>query len=66
MLAEHGAASAGELAEHLGSSRVTARRYLEHLAETGEVERVTRLGGRGVPRLSTDRAPSAHPCTVTA
>lgn len=51
VLAEHGAASAGELAEHLGSSRVTARRYLEHLAETGEVERATRLGRAGRPEV---------------
>jgi response regulator of citrate/malate metabolism len=51
VLAEHGAASAGELAEHLGSSRVTARRYLEHLAETGEVQRVTRLGRAGRPEV---------------
>lgn len=51
VLAQHGAASASEVGERLGSSRVTARRYLEHLAETGEVERVTRLGRAGRPEV---------------
>lgn len=50
-LAEHGPSSASEVGEHLGSSRVTARRYLEHLAETGEVARVTRLGRAGRPEV---------------
>lgn len=51
VLEEHGPSSASEVGEHLGSSRVTARRYLEHLAETGEVTRVTRLGRAGRPEV---------------
>lgn len=37
--------SATEVAAATGISRVTARRYLEHLAETGLVERHSRYGG---------------------
>jgi response regulator of citrate/malate metabolism len=51
VLAEHGPSSAGEVGVHLGASRVTARRYLEHLAETGEVRRSTRLGRAGRPEV---------------
>ena len=36
--------SATEIAERTGTSRVTARRYLEHLADTGEVTRGHRYG----------------------
>lgn len=43
--------SAGEVAELVGSSRVTARRYLEHLAELGAVTRSTRYGGTGRPHV---------------
>jgi response regulator of citrate/malate metabolism len=43
--------SAGEVAERVGSSRVTARRYLEHLAELGVVTRSTRYGGTGRPHV---------------
>jgi response regulator of citrate/malate metabolism len=43
--------SAGEVAERVGSSRVTARRYLEHLAEQGSVSRGTRYGGTGRPHV---------------
>ncbi|MGA9748087.1 MAG: response regulator [Nocardioides sp.] len=39
-----GAASASEVAAGTGTSRVTARRYLEHLAATGVVERHSRYG----------------------
>lgn len=50
-----GAAPAGrtavELAEALGTSRVTARRYLEYLAETGLSERSARYGGAGRPQV---------------
>lgn len=51
VLAAHGPSSAGEVGEHLGASRVTARRYLEHLAETGQVRRSTRLGRAGRPEV---------------
>ena len=44
-------ASAGEVAAALGASRVTARRYLEHLAESGQVSRSTRLGRTGRPEV---------------
>lgn len=41
--------SAAEMAELLGVSRITARRYLEHLAETGSAERSLRYGQVGRP-----------------
>lgn len=44
-----GALSAREAAERLGMSRVAARRYLEHLAAAGRVERAPRYGGQGRP-----------------
>ena len=37
----------------LDLSRVTARRYLEHLADTGAVERANRYGAPAAPRWST-------------
>lgn len=43
--------SASKVAEALGTSRVTARRYLEHLAETGLVARQSRYGGSGRPEV---------------
>ena len=43
--------SATEVAEAVGASRVTARRYLEHLAETGQAERRPRYGGSGRPEM---------------
>jgi response regulator of citrate/malate metabolism len=43
--------SAAEVAAHTGTSRVTARRYLEHLAETGRVIRSPRYGTRGRPEV---------------
>ena len=43
--------SAAETAELIGASRITARRYLEYLADTGLVERVPRYGGAGRPEL---------------
>lgn len=46
---ESGALSASEAAERLGMSRVAARRYLEHLAAAGRVERAARYGGQGRP-----------------
>ncbi|UGY93701.1 response regulator [Streptomyces gobiensis] len=41
--------SASQVGERIGASRVTARRYLEHLAERGLVERAPRYGGQGRP-----------------
>ena len=46
-----GVLSARELAERLDSSRVTARRYLEHLADIGVVARSLRYGGGGRPEV---------------
>ncbi|MEX5719462.1 response regulator [Geodermatophilus maliterrae] len=45
------AVSAAETAELIGASRITARRYLEYLAEAGLVDRVPRYGGAGRPEL---------------
>lgn len=45
----HGPLSAAETAGRLGMSRVAARRYLEHLAETDRVERAPRYGTPGRP-----------------
>lgn len=44
-----GALSASEAAERLGMSRVSVRRYLEHLAASGVVARSARYGARGRP-----------------
>ncbi len=44
--------SATEVAERIGASRVTARRYLEHLADEGLVERSPRYGGSGRPEVA--------------
>ncbi|MFG6492475.1 response regulator [Microbacterium sp. P03] len=41
--------SAAEVASELGMSRVAARRYLEHLADVGRVERSARYGAPGRP-----------------
>ncbi|MCS5734979.1 response regulator [Herbiconiux daphne] len=43
--------SAGELAERLSLSRVTARRYLEHLSDAGAADRVQRHGAPGRPEV---------------
>jgi len=43
--------SAAETAELIGASRITARRYLEYLADTGLAERTPRYGGTGRPEL---------------
>ncbi|MBM7808888.1 response regulator of citrate/malate metabolism [Geodermatophilus bullaregiensis] len=43
--------SAAETAELIGASRITARRYLEYLAEAGLVDRLPRYGGAGRPEL---------------
>jgi response regulator of citrate/malate metabolism len=44
--------SASEVGERVGTSRVTARRYLEYLAEAGVVERTQRYGGPGRPEVA--------------
>jgi response regulator of citrate/malate metabolism len=43
--------SAAETAGLIGASRITARRYLEYLADTGLVDRSPRYGGAGRPEL---------------
>jgi response regulator of citrate/malate metabolism len=43
--------SAAETAELIGASRITARRYLEYLADAGLVDRSPRYGGAGRPEL---------------
>jgi response regulator of citrate/malate metabolism len=43
--------SATQVAEAIGASRVTARRYLEHLADEGLVDRAQRYGGSGRPEV---------------
>jgi response regulator of citrate/malate metabolism len=48
----NGPLSASEVARAVGASRVTARRYLEHLADEGLVERSPRYGGTGRPEVA--------------
>ena len=43
--------SATEVGDAVGASRVTARRYLEHLADQGLVDRAPRYGGSGRPEM---------------
>lgn len=43
--------SAGEVAERAGMSRVAARRYLEHLHDSGLAARRNRYGGTGRPEV---------------
>jgi response regulator of citrate/malate metabolism len=52
--------SAAEIASRTGTSRVTARRYLEHLVETGRATRVARHGGAGRPELEYRIVPSGQ------
>ncbi|WP_250006291.1 response regulator [Actinoplanes sp. M2I2] len=47
--------SAAEVAARMGASRVTARRYLEHLTEAGQVARNPRYGGPGRPEVEYRR-----------
>jgi len=49
MKRQAGAVSASEVMEALGMSRVTARRYLEYLADAGTVARTARYGAPGRP-----------------
>ncbi|WP_457208705.1 response regulator, partial [Nocardioides sp. P5_C9_2] len=44
--------SASEVGTVVGASRVTARRYLEHLADQGQVVRSPRYGGGGRPEVA--------------
>jgi response regulator of citrate/malate metabolism len=53
--------SAGEVADRCGVSRVTARRYLEHLAEAGSAVRSPRYGRAGRPELEYRWASGAPP-----
>ncbi len=53
LTAAHPAAlSASEVADAVGASRVTARRYLQYLADEGRVARAQRLGGSGRPEVT--------------
>ena len=45
------ALSASEVAERVGASRVTSRRYLEYLADAAQAERRPRYGGSGRPEV---------------
>lgn len=51
LLRHHEAMSAAEFGYKLGTSRVTARRYLEYLADSGLAERRSRHGGSGRPEV---------------
>jgi response regulator of citrate/malate metabolism len=48
--------SAAQVADMLGVSRVTARRYLEHLADVGVLSRHMRYGGVGRPVVEYRRS----------
>jgi response regulator of citrate/malate metabolism len=48
-LREFGEASSTQIADFLGVSRITARRYLEHLADTNVADRSLRYGQVGRP-----------------
>ena len=43
--------TASDVANRIGASRVTARRYLEHLVESGLATRGSRYGGTGRPEV---------------
>lgn len=47
-----GGRSASEVGDRLGTSRVTARRYLQYLADTGMAERSQRTAGHGRPEIT--------------
>jgi response regulator of citrate/malate metabolism len=53
-------ASAVEVADSSGTSRVTARRYLEYLHACGVVDRGARYGGAGRPEVEYRLLPSEH------
>lgn len=50
--AHPGGLSAKQVGEAVGVSRVTARRYLEHLADEGRADRAPRYGGTGRPEVA--------------
>ncbi|MTD14058.1 response regulator [Nakamurella sp. YIM 132087] len=50
-LRRHPRSSAAEVAGHTGTSRATARRYLEHLVAVGRAEREQRHVGSGRPEI---------------
>ncbi|PRY16055.1 response regulator [Kineococcus rhizosphaerae] len=50
--------SAAEVATVTGLSRVSARRYLEHLTTTGRARREPRYGGSGRPELAYHPTPA--------
>lgn len=56
-----GGLSATEVAARTGISRVTARRYLEHLADAGRVVRSPRYGGPGRPEVEYRPASAGMP-----
>lgn len=49
LMGKPGGASATEVAEAVGTSRVTARRYLEHLVVSGQADKDVRHSGPGRP-----------------
>lgn len=51
LVGAEGPLSATEVADALGMSRVSARRYLERLVESGLADRSPRYGGTGRPEL---------------
>jgi response regulator of citrate/malate metabolism len=55
-----GGISASEAATALGTSRITARRYLEYLSGIGLAERHPRYGGTGRPEVEYRWIPDAH------
>lgn len=59
--AEPDGLSAAEVGVRTGTSRVTARRYLEHLADSGRVIRSPRYGGPGRPEVEYRPASAGTP-----
>jgi response regulator of citrate/malate metabolism len=53
--------SASQIGEALGVSRITARRYLEHLADQDLASRHPRYGGPGRPEFGYRWRPGARP-----
>jgi response regulator of citrate/malate metabolism len=53
--------SASELGDAVGISRVTARRYLEHLADLGMAHRTLRQAGAGRPEVEYQWSRSGEP-----
>jgi response regulator of citrate/malate metabolism len=53
--------TASEVGDRLGTSRITARRYLEHLADTGLAVRHARYGDAGRPQVEYRARPGGVP-----